>query len=187
MRCFVALAIPDEIRGALERVAQTLRPRLSTARWVRPDHLHLTLAFLGDIDENEAGRMRAGLEARAADPPVDAVLTGLGAFPQPAAAHVLWAGLADPKGRLAGLAGRVREAAANERVGKPDRKPFVPHLTLARFRRPCDLRHIDLSLPPRDTGSGPCRIDRVVFMRSRLTPAGPEYQPLQVVRLSAAG
>ena len=128
-RLFVALQLPDPLREALYGLQYGLR----NARWLDEDGLHLTLAFIGDVDSLARRRIETALEAVTA-PALRMELHGLGCFPPRDAPRVLWTG-ASPKDQLGTLARAVRRAL--ERAGStPERRKFMPHVTIARFRRP---------------------------------------------------
>ena len=128
-RLFVALALPDPLRTAVEALQSGLR----TARWLDGDGLHLTLAFIGEVEGSAQLRIEAalaGVTARA----LRMELHGLGCFPPRGAPRVLWTG-ASPKADLGSLAQAVRRALG--RTGwSPERRRFMPHVSVARFRRP---------------------------------------------------
>ena len=128
-RLFVALQLPDSLREALQGLQYGLR----NARWPSEDGLHLTLAFIGDVDSSAQRRIEAALETVTA-PGLRVALHGLGCFPPRGAPRVLWTG-ASPRDEIGVLARAVRRAL--ERAGSPsERRKFMPHVTIARFRRP---------------------------------------------------
>jgi len=140
VRCFVAVAIPGAVRAALGDVQASLRDRLHGARWVRPEGIHLTLRFLGEIDET----MRDSLGKSLRDPvkrcgPAFALrIGGVGTFPPRGRPRVLWIGLESPVDdpqaldRLAVLQSSL-ERTVHAAGLAPETRPFHPHLTLARF------------------------------------------------------
>lgn len=128
-RLFVALELPDPLRSAVEDLQSGLR----TARWLGGDGLHLTLAFIGEVEGSAQRRIEAALAGVAARA-LRMELHGLGCFPPRGAPRVLWTG-ASPKAELVSLARSVRHALA--RAGPAlARRRFMPHVTIARFRRP---------------------------------------------------
>ena len=129
-RLFVGLDLPDALKRAVGGLAAGLRE----ARWTDEDGLHLTLAFIGEVDPSAQRRIEevlAGVEA----PPLAAfALHGFGSYPLRAPPRVLWIG-ASPARELGSLARSVRRTLS--RAGfAPERRKFHPHVTLARFRRP---------------------------------------------------
>ena len=128
-RLFVALELPEPLRQAVHELQFGLRG----ARWLDGDSLHLTLAFIGEVDSSARHRVEAALGDVTA-PSFRMELHGLGCFPPRGAPRALWTGVS-PKAGLASLAQAVRHALG--RAGfTPERRKFIPHATIARFRRP---------------------------------------------------
>ena len=128
MRLFVGLEVPE----VLKRSAVEVQTGLPGARWLAANGLHLTLAFIGEVDERSRRSIEAALsEVRAA--PIPLSLRGLGHFPSEGPPRVLWAG-PSPVRALSALSIRVRDALVSAGLAPERRKP-VPHVTLARFRR----------------------------------------------------
>ena len=128
-RLFVALELPAVLKRAIGDVQVGLRD----ARWLDADALHLTLAFIGEVDGSALLRIEEAL-SRVEAPALDVALHGLGHFPLRGPPRVLWTG-ASPAAELGSLAAAVRRALT--RAGfPPERRKFAPHVTIARFRRP---------------------------------------------------
>lgn len=162
MRCFVAAWPDDTTRESLDTLLAELRPRVPAARPMQARNLHLTLAFIGELDDAVAAIIA----------PVDTVDTGpidwlvdcLGWFPR---ARVAWAG-GPTNDRLTAAVTAAR--ASLERLAVPfDRKPFVPHVTLFR-----DVRRFDCSGPL----SPPLRwrTDHVALYAAGRDDRGPAYR-----------
>ncbi|HEY7484023.1 MAG TPA: RNA 2',3'-cyclic phosphodiesterase [Streptosporangiaceae bacterium] len=142
MRLFVALMPPPEILDEIEELVAPHRDAWPDLKWVRRDFLHITLAFLGDVEERSLERLVPRLERVAGRySRMDLSFAGAGAFPARGAhARVLWTGLYGDRRALSRLSASA--CAAGRRAGSPEseHKPFRPHLTLARCRRPTDVR-----------------------------------------------
>ena len=139
MRIFVAVFPPPAVRRALSDAAREL-PVVGEVRWVRPENVHLTLKFLGDVPEDDLGHIAEALEQlRLRYGPFEAELSGFGAFPSARRARILWAGIGEGSEPLRALAGDVE--ASLERLGfEREDRVYVPHLTLGRARgRPVSL------------------------------------------------
>jgi RNA 2',3'-cyclic 3'-phosphodiesterase len=141
MRAFIAVDLPSEIQRALGELQTRFQARLRSHasgsarfRWTRPEGIHLTLKFLGEISEaqsNQAVELLRGLEPFEK---FNVEIKGYGFFPDRRRPQVLWAGLAAPPA-LAELARRIDRTMAS--VGFPaEHRSFAPHLTLARFKVP---------------------------------------------------
>jgi RNA 2',3'-cyclic 3'-phosphodiesterase len=132
MRTFVAIDIPPEIRDGIRELIATLRRAPSNVRWSRPEGLHITLKFLGEIPPDKVDSVKLTLQSLPAAEPIAVSITGAGFFPNERAPRVLWLGIeAGPE--LAQLAARVEDSLAPLGIAKEDR-PFSPHLTLGRIR-----------------------------------------------------
>jgi len=143
VRLFFAVFPPEPVRDAIAGIRATLedhQPGLAALRWVRPERCHLTMRFLGDFEPGRVDELaQAVATAVHAMPSFEVVLGGLGCFPKPARAKVLWLGTRTGREQLVALAGRIESALAAIGV-EPEDRPFQPHLTLARSgRRPFRL------------------------------------------------
>lgn len=139
MRLFVALEIPTEVRDGFAALITELRAADSSfsknrARWVRPDNLHVTLKFIGHVDNGKLDAIRAALAEVRLDGPVELRFRGLGFFPNGKRPRVFWAGI-EASPNLAPLAGKIEARLAKVGISG-ETKEFTPHLTLARFDPP---------------------------------------------------
>jgi 2'-5' RNA ligase len=141
--------------------------------------MHLTLVFLGEVTDEFVCRAEPELSAAcAASSPFRGALRGLGAFPDPRRARVVWAGMSDGRQEMVGLQASV--VAALRRVGfEPERRKFSPHLTLGRLRTPGTVS----AVCEREFATETFDVDRAVLYRSVLTPSGPEYARLAALTL----
>ena len=131
MRLFVALDFPDAVRQTLRELIARLKPACRGAKWVRPEAMHITLKFIGEVDANKLEPIRAALVSVHSTEPVDVQFRGLGFFPNERRPRVLWCGM-EASPNLAELATAVERAIVP--LGIPaESRDFVPHLTLARF------------------------------------------------------
>jgi 2'-5' RNA ligase len=167
-------------------VQRDLGAKASGLSWTKPENLHLTLRFLGDLGDSGVKRAGQAVERGAAEVPAfRARLGGLGTFPSIARPRVLWAGLAEGAEAASALAHSVNRALLRDEFGSPD-KPFRAHLTLARVREGArGLAALgDYAMAP---SPGEAILDQVVLMKSELHPAGARYTPLVEVRLRQPG
>lgn len=141
MRAFIAIDLPLSVRNALGQVQAFFREQLRSAaahedsiRWARPDGIHLTLKFLGNISQDQSNRIIGLLRGFEPFERFSVDVIGYGFFPDRRRPQVFWAGLVAPPA-LTAVAGRIDHAIAS--LGLPrERRPFAPHLTLARFKTP---------------------------------------------------
>jgi 2'-5' RNA ligase len=175
VRAFVALFLPAEIQQALAQAVTPLRARVHGLRWVRAEQLHVTLAFLGEIDADAArSRYVPALEPLAACAAPRVRLDSFGTFPTQRRPRVLWAGFAGDVDDIARLATGVADALRPLGYHAEERG-FTPHVTLARARdrgpgpelaealAGCALRATEFSLA------------RFGLFRSERGPGGSEY------------
>jgi 2'-5' RNA ligase len=177
MRLFLAAELPDAVRVAVGRWRAQLESDVRGWRWVRPEGIHLTLRFLGEVDEHRDRSARDGWRRVAGTvEPFRVRLGELGCFPERGAPRVLWAGIdeVEPGGALARLASGL-EATARERGWEGEARPFRAHLTLARRAREGHPDRLSPShAPPRGEGW----VKEVVLFQSRLDRSGARYTAL---------
>lgn len=183
-RLFIALRVPPN--PVFERVLRQLTGLRGVAP-VRPENLHYTLRFLGDVDgETKQRLMKILREAHMDERPFQIRVEGTGAFPNPEKPRVIWADCApDDAQPLKRLADGVE--AFTEELGMEQRdKPFVPHLTLARVKarggRGVEAARAIIEVE-QDTHYGTIDAKRLHLVESRLTPQGPRYHDLLEVPL----
>jgi RNA 2',3'-cyclic 3'-phosphodiesterase len=185
MGAFLAIEVPDDLKAGLEALRNRLRKSGVRASWVATENMHLTLRFLGDIPENLLDALRIPIEdACAACSPLQLAIIGAGAFPNPRRPSVLWAGVQEPAGALTALQARL-EAAARTIGLPPEKKPFHPHITLARIkdpRHPGDLPSL-LEAEAHFAGGDFCT-GYVTLFSSELTRRGAVYRRLQEFSLT---
>ena len=167
MRLFVAIAPPAAVLDELDALAGPLRAGRADLRWTSRDAWHVTLAFLGQVDEAAADRLRPRLEGAARrHRAFRLAFTGAGAFPAPTRANVLWSGLSGDRRALARLAESVAAGARRAGAPPPDKgRRFQPHLTLARCRMPADVSGLVAALAGYQ--GAPWTADRIHLVRSR--------------------
>ena len=169
-RLFVALRPPPMLRQCLLGTMAGV----SGARWQSDAQLHLTLAFLGDVAEDQAERLDAGL-SRIDAPAVPLTLEGAGSFASRGRVHSLWIG-AEPEEALERLAGKVRRAARVAGLVSDD-QAFVPHITVARVNAGCGP--VDGFIRQwSDLRAGPALVERFGLYESRLGSGGSAYHLL---------
>ncbi len=183
LRLFIACELPAEVREALAGVQRDLRAAGAEGlRWVRPEGIHVTLKFLGETDAGRLPAIRSALAAVVPDPlAITLQLSGVGSFGGRSRLRVVWVGLDGDLPALSLLAGSVEEAMA--RLGfESERRPFAPHLTLARVREdvppPARVRLADLLAAYRPPPLPSFTADHVSLMQSRIGPGGAVYTAL---------
>ena len=181
MRIFVAIDLPQEIREALASLVNGLRDRLRGVRWVRPQGVHLTLRFIGEVDEERVEMLRSALREAipGSSPPFGLHVRGLGVFPESGRPRVLWVAVEQAAGRLSAIQREVELAAMS--AGFPEEtRPFRPHLTVGRFGGGGRLQESESLLEEfRDARHGSFTVSSVTIFQSLLNPGGAEYRRLE--------
>ena len=182
VRTFVALLIPPDWAAHLGALAATLAAGTGGLSWVKPENLHVTLRFLGDLDETAVDRARTAVsQALALATAPRARLGPLGAFPNLSRPRVLWVGLSEGADAVSALAATADEGLRDAGFGPSDR-PFRAHITLARVREGArGLETLLKAANPEPPAAA--LLDRVAVMKSDLHPSGSRYTALQEVRL----
>lgn len=203
IRTFLAVELGDDLRNRVMLLQQELRQRLGRdsskdirITWVQPSSIHLTMKFLGDIDEHlidpmceAVGRAMTGHEA------LQMPIERLGTFPRPQQPRVLWVGPSeqweqgDDAKRLAALHRAVEDCCQSLDVASEGR-PLSPHLTVARIK--VGERHVGQALAKsgvmdRPISLGSLVVESVVLMKSELRPTGSVYTKLWEVRTGRYG
>lgn len=198
MRAFVAIVLPETVQRTLitlqQRLARQLRERRldGAFRWTAAANIHLTLRFLGEIDEAQRQQLASHLAAIAARHRSFEVSVGeLGCFPNCRRPSVLWCGLQGSANTLGALQGEVEAAA--QAVGLPaEEKRFTPHLTIARAQRQRSselaaagqfIQHVAATATPTGQDATGFTVGEILLMQSDLTRAGSVYTPLGVYPL----
>ena len=179
-RVFVAIEIPAEIRKRIAQHIARLRHEVPEVRatWSREENLHLTLKFLGDIPPTRVEALsRAAEQSTRNLHPFELRVAGCGSFPPRGTPRVLWIGIDDQQSLLDRLYGALEDNCTEEGFGR-ERRPFNPHLTIARIRRPLGAR----SLAELHNQTGFERmafaVDELRVIRSELSSEGSPYTVL---------
>jgi 2'-5' RNA ligase len=199
IRAFLAVELPEALRAELATVQQELKRRVepeltrgTRISWAQAASIHLTLKFLGDMDEQMIEPLRAALEqAVGGRMAVIVPLERLGVFPRPDSSRVLWVGPSEQweKGaeakRVAEIHGAIEQACEGLNFLR-EARPFSPHLTLARIR--LGERHVGVALAKsglvdRPLSLGQLTVGSVALMQSELKPGGSVYTKLWDVLL----
>jgi 2'-5' RNA ligase len=199
IRAFLAVELSQELQDELATVQRDLKhsiepemKRDTRISWAKPASIHLTIKFLGDMDEQVIDPLLVAVEQTIGrQMPVNVPLERLGAFPRPQSPRVLWVGPSEnwERGaeatRIAEIHGAIEQACEGLSFLRETR-PFSPHLTLARIK--VGERHIGVALAKAGVLDGPLSlsslaVESVVLMKSELKPTGSVYTKLWAVRL----
>jgi RNA 2',3'-cyclic 3'-phosphodiesterase len=186
MRLFVALEIPSNVRENLAALLKSLRAVSPQTRWVRPENLHVTLKFIGEVPETRLVGIREALAGVRTDQPVALDFRGLGFFPNEKHPRVFWAGI-EASSNLKTLAAEID--GATEKLGIPrEQRSFSPHLTLAHFEPPRLQEPLRASIQENvEREFGSLRTGQFHLIESKLKPSGAEYTTVESFPFAAAG
>lgn len=186
IRAFIAVEINDAIRAGLANVQSVLKEANGHVSWVRPQNIHCTLVFLGDIFlDSVSAAAHALVQAASACRPFEIEISGIGYFGSARSPRIIWAGVAGQTDVLIKLQDKITAAVLPAGL-KPDLKPFSPHLTIGRVRSNRNAADLIRALEENKSKSfGKLSVQRIVLMQSRLTAKGPEYTLLQAAVLNA--
>ncbi len=181
MRCFTAVFFSEEITRVFHRNQEKCRELGIKGRTVDPTNIHLTVKFMGELDEAQREKLLLLPDHISAYPIMELKLSRLGVFPPKGKPKVLWQGLEGTDcSKLVALHKEVDAFAAEHLAVKREKRKFFPHVTLMRkpdfpkgFHK-SDLASIEVE-KPRTT------VDALCIMRSELTPSGPIYKTLQKI------
>lgn len=182
MRIFVAITPPPKARhAALAAAEEAARELGGSVRWTKQENVHLTLKFLGEVPDEALESICDTLKAACSThAPFHARLRGLGAFPSPRRARVIWAGMDEGSQEISSLAASL-EAALEPLGFRPEGHPYVPHATLGRVKG----RPIIVDLSETSVSEGPVfRVGEAELTKSTLTPRGSIYETVEAFSLN---
>ena len=189
VRTFIAIELDETINVALADLQRQLKAKVpqGSVRWVKPGGIHLTLKFLGDVPANRIEDVKRTLtQACAGFPAFTFSVGGLGCFPNLRRPRVVWVGVQEESGTLAGLQKAIEDGM--EKLGfAPEGRRFHAHLTLGRTQRRAssgDVRRLGRLVKESDIGQlGQMEARAISLIKSDLGPTGAVYTQLAAVRL----
>lgn len=185
VRTFIAIELPGDVRQYVAECEDRLRRAGADVRWVRPDRIHLTLLFLGEVPADRLADLEAAVRSAAGSfGPLTLRAAGAGRFPPRGAPRIIWIGIEEPTGRLLALQKAVADAAADFAEKREDRA-FAAHLTVGRAKSGKNARPLDEAIAAMAAETGPAfEVREVVIFKSELSPQGPAYTPLAKLPLA---
>ncbi|MDP8218438.1 MAG: RNA 2',3'-cyclic phosphodiesterase [Candidatus Theseobacter exili] len=177
IRCFIAVEFNKNEKKILSQIQKDLSNPEDQIHWVSPDNLHLTLKFLGDVEEEKAPVINEFIQCLAGVwPSFGYELRGLGSFPNIKLPRILWIGSGKGKDELIRLAREVDRGMGQLRFKREGRK-YTPHITIGRVKYLKRLNILREKLAKnRETLYSVVNVDRISLIRSTLTPKGPVHE-----------
>ena len=188
MRTFLAFPISGALKERLRYILDDLQQTHADVKWVKAENIHLTLKFLGDVEESGIGKISSVVREQCHDfAPVTSHLSGIGAFPDLRHPKVVWAALDDSKKELQTIAEVLRGEMIKLGVAQ-DEHSFKPHITLGRVRSSVNLKNLIQTM---QQITFKCTIeqvfDKIILYKSTLTPQGPIYEALEEFEMGRKG
>jgi len=184
IRAFIAIPLNPKIQRTIERIQDHLSKNNNNVNWVKPENIHITLKFLGDINTEQINSVKQALANLCQNTrPFKVELSRLGAFPHIDRPRTLWVGVIDSKQQLSRIAVSLNKALV--KLGfQSGQKPFTSHITIGRIRSQKNINYLsqimsEFSLPADSIQN----IKSVILYQSTLTPQGPIYEPLHKIKL----
>jgi len=180
-RIFFGIPLPEEIKQALRDVNKRMQEYPGKLKWVDPDRTHLTLKFIGEVEEGKSTDYSDAIRTLDLPNPFSIRLNKPGVFPHPRKPRVLWIGI-EHADTLTSLANAVDQRLAQEGV-EPETRDFHPHLTVARVQGgglPGDTLDTFLNL---DIPEVSMQVEKLICYKSDLKPSGAVYTALHTIDL----
>jgi 2'-5' RNA ligase len=180
VRTFIGVAIGESIRKNAVALQQSLAKSGAAVKWVESENLHVTLLFLGEVNERElAALCRTVSAAVASEPPFTLRVGGVGAFPNARRPKTIWVGITEGADELIRLHARIEPLLLELGCYRSEGRAYSPHLTLGRVKAEADGHLLAAELPRyRDWSGGQTVVDEVVLFASELRREGPVYTVL---------
>lgn len=190
MRTFISVELPGKVKGKIDEFIKELDDTEIKVKWVKKDNLHLTLRFLGWVEDKNLDKLIRSTEKAVSNSGSFKIsLKGIGTFPEGKNPRVVWVGTEGGGGKLCDLADKLETNLSRADFRREERE-FRGHLTIGRIKkapRQARGKGVDKLLKKlekfKDIKFGEATVDRIFIMKSTLTPKGPIYEPFKEVKL----
>lgn len=184
MRCFISIEIPEYIKTGMSAIQDRLKKSSADISWTRPDGMHLTLKFLGEIEENRITKIETAMNSACAGiNPFSLDVSGIGVFPDIRRPRVVWIGLNENGNNLTKMQRDIENQL--EETGFPaEKRRFTAHITLGRVRSNRNLSQLlKIMDEEKNAEIGSFSVSNVHLMKSDLRPEGALYTELYLLEL----
>jgi len=186
MRAFIAIELPEKIKNSLAVLQEKLKSSQADVKWVEKNNIHLTLKFLGEVDENKISEVTTSLNKIALHTPsYQAIISSLGGFPKIDYPRVIWAGIGNGDQETKNIAKLIEENL--EKIGfAKEERAFASHITLGRTRSGKNQKKLGELLKKMQVESSIAenfKVDKITLFKSQLSPKGPTYQAIKELSL----
>lgn len=184
IRTFIACDIPETLLEKILNLQDKLKGLDADVSWTKISGIHITLKFLGDIEEGSIDKIASViLDAAKGQSSFEIKIKGSGSFPSLKNPRVIWLGVMDEAGRLSSIQ-QALDSGLKALGFEPDEREFRPHLTLGRVKGAKGKERLSSAISGlKDVEIGSFPIDRVIFYKSELKPAGAIYTKLKDIML----
>jgi len=182
IRSFIAIEISESVRKKIADLQEELKKHKERISWTKPDNIHLTLKFLGDIEESKTKSIGESLTIATKElQPFNFFVKELGVFPNFRRPRVLWVGINNPGNELNNIHSKI-EQQLNQLGFQKEKKRFNPHLTIGRVKSQVSDQFIERFKTVKFDGNE-VKVAEIIFMKSQIHPKGAIYTPLRKIRL----
>jgi len=183
IRSFIAVDIPGDVRDKLDRLIDKLKNSQADVKWVKSKSIHITLKFLGDVEEIRFSKIKEIMENVAENiQPFTVSIEGTGAFPNDRRPRVLWVGVQKGSETLIRLSADL-DSRLTPLGFEPEKRSYSPHLTLGRIRSPKKIDTVIEMVHSMTFQAGDFLNENILLMGSDLRPDGAVYTILEKIKL----
>lgn len=184
IRTFIAIELNEEMRSELSSLQSVLKKSEADVKWVGPELIHLTLKFLGNIDDGKVKETQNILSDIVKNfKPFFLSLRDIGAFPKLSYPKVIWVGVDEGKTKVSKLAKELEDRLEKIGISKEE-KEFHPHITLGRVKSPKNRENLkNIIETTKFEPKSRIDVNRLTLFKSQLTPQGPIHTPLFVAKI----
>lgn len=182
MRSFVSIEIPENIIKNVDGIIEKMKKCLTPIKWVENKNLHLTVKFLGTVNDDKLETIETSLKESVKDfVAFEVGLKGIGVFPNPKDAQVIWVGINKGSDTFKKISEKVDSAL---KLFREEEHEFTPHLTIGRVKNKIDVGFLEGFIKEhKDTDLGTFKVKSISIFKSTLTQGGPVHEELKKVRL----
>ncbi|MGD0339654.1 MAG: RNA 2',3'-cyclic phosphodiesterase [Bacteroidota bacterium] len=183
IRTFIAIPTPDNVRQVLSEIQAELKTSRAEVKWEPHEKLHITLRFLGNVDERQLPQLMTECSNVVCNlPSFSLIYEGLGCFPDTRNPRIIWAGSHNDDGTLVRIKKNIDDIVVRYGFERENRS-FHPHITLARVKGRQNIPSLIKMFQSVTFEPHPVIIDEVHFMKSELRSTGSIYTRMQIIAL----
>ena len=187
-RIFIALELTEHVRKRLTQLQETLTRAGTTLKWVEPDNFHLTLLFLGEIDERELVDVCRAVQREAEQfSPFVMGIGELGCFPTPRRPRVVWVGVDEGAEQVIAVHDAIEEALLDLGCYRRENRRYTPRVTLGRVKGKESTADLSQLVSKKaEWHAGEVSVGEVLVFSSELTSQGPVYTVVSRAKLGSS-